>query len=184
LPANSSSRPCVASRTPCDISPGLPTLKAWSCIASHGAGGSGHALRAVMATSMVSPPRNVSSRVTLLDNVSHYDAFLCRSPHSHKIKAPSTVQEHIFRRAVECGSDFRQDANDVNERALDDLRAIPPVEDEHTVIPSLFFLPLFEDGARTSVRPCEMNFAGSTVSSINQTWKRPCQGAPIHCWSS
>ena len=46
-----------------------------------------------MATSIVSPPRNISSSVTLLDNISHYDPFLRRSPHSLKIKAPLTVQE-------------------------------------------------------------------------------------------
>jgi hypothetical protein len=54
---------------------------------------SGHALRAVMATSIDSPPRNISSSVALLDNVSHYEPFLCRSLHSLEIKAPLIVQE-------------------------------------------------------------------------------------------
>jgi hypothetical protein len=67
-----------------------------------------------MATSIVSLPRNISSSVTLLDNVSHYDPFLCRSPHSLKVKAPLTVQEQrIFFAGVQCDPDFYQDASDV-----------------------------------------------------------------------
>jgi hypothetical protein len=53
----------------------LPTLKDPHA-SHHGVSGSGHAPRAVMATTMLTPPRNISSSVTLLD-VSHYDAFLC-----------------------------------------------------------------------------------------------------------
>ncbi len=51
----------------------------------------------MMATSMVNPSRNVSSSVTLLDNVSHYGAFFFRSPHSLKIgRHPSPVKNNGY----------------------------------------------------------------------------------------
>jgi hypothetical protein len=55
------------------------------------------AVRAVVATSMVSPSRNVSSTVTLLDNVSNYGAFFDRSPHSLKIRShPSPFKNNGY----------------------------------------------------------------------------------------
>src|SRR5260370_32912702 len=86
-----------------------------------------------MATSMVNPSRNVSSSVTLLDNVSHYGAFFFRSPHSLKIgRHPSRSRTtDIFRRGVEGGPDFHQDASDVKrtvgERAEGAASLVLPV---------------------------------------------------------
>jgi hypothetical protein len=46
--------------------------------------GTGHALGAVMATTMVSLSRNASPSVTLLDNVSHYIFF------PHRLSRPQS----------------------------------------------------------------------------------------------
>jgi len=85
----------------------------------------------VMATSMVSPSRDVSSSVTLLDNVSHYGAFFCRSPHSLRFaqnwEAPLTVQEQRMFSAegLKVVPTFTKTQAMLNGRSANEQRARP-----------------------------------------------------------